>query len=54
MCDGSVRFLSENVAANPAAGPPAGPCTTGGNHAGPGFIYQNLFNPQDGEVIGEF
>lgn len=54
MCDGSVRFLSENVAANVAAAPPAGPCRTGGADTGPGFVYQNLFNPQDGEVIGEF
>ena len=54
MCDGSVRFLSENVAANPAAGPPAGPCVTGAGHVGPGFVYQNLFSHNDGQVIGEF
>lgn len=41
LCDGSVRFISENIqsAAN----------TTSGN-----FIYQNLYNIADGNTIAEF
>lgn len=54
MCDGSVRFLSENIASNPAVAPPAGPCTSGANSVGPGFVFQNLFSPNDGQIIGEF
>lgn len=52
LCDGSVRFLSENIARNPAT--PISGCVAGDGLAGAGFIYQNLFAMQDGEVIGEF
>jgi prepilin-type processing-associated H-X9-DG protein len=55
MCDGAVRFVSENIAYNPLAFNPAGPCLgTNVNLAGPGFIYQNLFFRNDGNPIGEF
>ena len=40
MADGSVRFISENI----ASGPPNKP----------GSTYQNLANRADGQVIGEF
>lgn len=43
LADGTVRFVSENIEANPAIP------NTGGN-----FIYQNLFNIDDGNTIGEF
>lgn len=40
LADGSVRFISENI----ATGPPATP----------GSTYQNLANRNDGQLIGEF
>ena len=40
MADGSVRFISENI----ASGPPNKP----------GSTYQNLANRADGQVIGDF
>lgn len=43
MCDGAVRFVSENIESNPAVN------GTGGN-----FLYQNLFNTADENPIGEF
>lgn len=43
MCDGSVRFLSENIETNPA-----------NNSDGGDFIYPNLFDENDGNTIGEF
>ncbi len=43
LCDGSVRFVSENIHSNPTTG------VTGGN-----FTYQNLYNPNDKNVLGEF
>jgi prepilin-type processing-associated H-X9-DG protein len=60
MCDGSVRFVNQNIANNPAAnrcngGITCNPLTTaqpGG--AGPGFTYQNLYCPKDGIPIGQF
>lgn len=52
LCDGSVRFISENIARNPAT--PISGCAAGDGMAGVGFVYQNLFTMQDGEVIGEF
>jgi prepilin-type N-terminal cleavage/methylation domain-containing protein/prepilin-type processing-associated H-X9-DG protein len=60
MCDGSVRFVNQNIAYNPAAnrcngGITCNPITTaqpGG--AGPGFVYQNLYCPKDGIPIGHF
>ena len=45
LCDGSVRFISENINANPV---------TGGSGAGGNFTYQNLFNLNDKNVLGEF
>ncbi len=50
MCDGAVRFVSENIARNPAAEI----CGPSVNHTGPNFTYQNLFFVDDGQVIGEF
>ncbi|HET6423101.1 MAG TPA: DUF1559 domain-containing protein [Planctomycetaceae bacterium] len=45
MCDGAVRFVSENINANPVLGS-AG---AGGN-----YTYQNLFNLNDKNALGEF
>ncbi|MCA9033730.1 MAG: DUF1559 domain-containing protein [Planctomycetaceae bacterium] len=45
LCDGSVRFVSENVDANPV---------TGGSGASGNYVYQNLFNVNDKNVLGEF
>lgn len=45
LCDGSVRFVSENINANPL---------TGGSGASGNFTYQNLFNVNDKNPIGEF
>lgn len=45
MCDGAVRFVSENVEANPLDGSGSGV----GN-----YVWQNLFNINDRNVIGEF
>jgi prepilin-type N-terminal cleavage/methylation domain-containing protein len=43
LCDGSVRFISENIQSNPAIG------STDGN-----YTYENLFNMNDGNVVGDF
>lgn len=43
MCDGTVRFLSENIQSNPALGADTG-----------NFLYQNLFQINDRNTIGEF
>ncbi len=69
ICDGSVRFVSENIARNPACLSLTG-CVNGGDNPpgsgaaygapnnvrcpGPGFVYQNLYNRADGEVVGEW
>jgi len=45
MCDGAVRFVSENINANPVTGSSGG----SGN-----FTYQNLFNLNDKNAMGEF
>jgi prepilin-type N-terminal cleavage/methylation domain-containing protein/prepilin-type processing-associated H-X9-DG protein len=45
LCDGSVRFVSEDIAANPI---------TGGSGAGGNYTYQNLFNPNDKNKLGDF
>ncbi len=52
MCDGSARFVSENIAVNPAANA----CTGSGtiNWCAPGFVYQNLYQPDDGFPIIAF
>jgi len=43
MCDGSVRFINENISANPVPG------QGGGN-----YTYQNLYNVNDKNPVGEF
>jgi prepilin-type N-terminal cleavage/methylation domain-containing protein/prepilin-type processing-associated H-X9-DG protein len=43
MCDGAVRFVSENIESNPVPG----------NFTG-NFVYQNLFNINDKNPIGDF
>ncbi len=45
LCDGSVRFVSENIDANPI---------TGSFGAGGNFVYQNIFNINDKNPLGEF
>ena len=58
MCDGSVQFISENIASDPARQNnlscfmnAAWPIS---DLARPGFTLQNLFFRNDGNVIGEF
>ena len=43
LCDGSVRFISENIQSNPILG------STGGN-----YLYENLFNFNDSNPVGDF
>ena len=43
LCDGSVRFISENIDTNP----------TPGGYTGD-YVYINLFEINDGNVVGEF
>lgn len=43
LCDGSVKFVSENIESNPALG------STGGD-----YLYENLFNVNDKNPIGDF
>lgn len=47
LCDGSVRFVSENISANPVAGI---------NSIFPesNYLWQNLFGINDKNVVGEF
>lgn len=45
LCDGSVRFVSENIDANPV---------TGSTGAGGNYVYQNLFNVNDKNTLGDF
>jgi prepilin-type N-terminal cleavage/methylation domain-containing protein/prepilin-type processing-associated H-X9-DG protein len=54
LCDGSVRFVSDNIASNPAVRIPG--CMSVLNPAivGPGFTLQNLYLRDDGYVVGEF
>jgi prepilin-type processing-associated H-X9-DG protein len=67
FCDGSVKFVSQSIPTNPALANPAGPCNNGGDNPpasgnwggqpkgpGPGFVYQNLFNRADGEIVGDY
>jgi prepilin-type N-terminal cleavage/methylation domain-containing protein len=58
MCDGAVRFVSENISTNPALQTTAA-CTDmnpGANppQTGSGFTFQNLYFPADGQPVGEF
>jgi len=48
MADGSVRFISETIQTNPSPGTTYATWCTGN------FVYQNLFNIADGNVIGDF
>lgn len=57
MCDGSVRFVNQNIAYNPNANRCNGGSTCNlalGIGAGPGFVYQNLYCPTDGIPVGQF
>ena len=45
LCDGSVRFVSEDIAANPI---------TGSTGASGDYTYQNLFNVNDKNKLGDF
>ncbi|MEZ6131024.1 MAG: DUF1559 domain-containing protein [Planctomycetaceae bacterium] len=54
MCDGAVRFISENIAHNAAAGSTTTCVGMNPNQAGAGFVMQNLFFPDDGNTVGEF
>jgi prepilin-type N-terminal cleavage/methylation domain-containing protein/prepilin-type processing-associated H-X9-DG protein len=57
LCDGSVRFINQNIATNPIAFSNGGSgCTSTGDMSvtGPGFVYQNLYWPNDGYPIGDF
>jgi prepilin-type processing-associated H-X9-DG protein len=45
MCDGAVRFVGENISASPTPGSASG---------AENFLYQNLFNINDKNPIGEF
>jgi prepilin-type processing-associated H-X9-DG protein len=64
LCDGSVHFLSENIASNPIAfNNPTFPgfgsipgCTSTADRSvtGPGFVYQNLYWFSDGNPVGAF
>ncbi len=46
LCDGAVRFISENISINPDV-------NVGGG-SGPGYVFNNLYVRDDGLVIGEF
>ena len=62
LCDGSVRFINQNIANNPFCGQAAGPCFNGGligdpthlHGPGVGFTYQNLYAPDDGSAVESF
>jgi prepilin-type N-terminal cleavage/methylation domain-containing protein/prepilin-type processing-associated H-X9-DG protein len=45
MCDGAVRFVSENISASP---------NFGGTAAAENYTYQNLFNINDKRTVGDF
>lgn len=45
LCDGSVRFVSEDIEANPI---------TGGSGAGGDYTYQNIFNLNDKNQLDPF
>jgi prepilin-type N-terminal cleavage/methylation domain-containing protein/prepilin-type processing-associated H-X9-DG protein len=53
MTDGSVRFVSQNIATNPAAIAQAN-STNGSDLTGTGFTYQNLLSRDDGIPVGDF
>lgn len=47
MCDGSVRFISENIQANPLCGSTTADLVND-------YLWQNLFRPNDKRAIGDF
>ena len=51
LCDGSVRFISETIPTNPNLVP--GSFTYATSNSG-NYVYQNLYNIDDGNPIGEF
>jgi prepilin-type processing-associated H-X9-DG protein len=53
MGDGSVRFVSQNIATNPVA-VAAAATTNGSDLTGTGFTYQNLLSRDDGMPVGDF
>jgi prepilin-type N-terminal cleavage/methylation domain-containing protein/prepilin-type processing-associated H-X9-DG protein len=56
FADGSVRFVNQNIASNPVAIANSGGAMQGNGSAwtGPGFTYQNLMVPNDGNPVGDF
>jgi prepilin-type N-terminal cleavage/methylation domain-containing protein/prepilin-type processing-associated H-X9-DG protein len=53
MTDGSVRFVSQNIATNPIAASRSA-STNGSDLTGVGFTYQNLLSRDDGIPVNEF
>lgn len=45
LCDGSVRFINENISSNPVSGV---------NSIQANYLWQNLFGINDKNVVGEF
>ena len=45
MCDGAVRFLSQNIQSRPNPS-----CVENSGN----YVYQNLYNMDDGNVVGEY
>ncbi|MFM9964477.1 MAG: DUF1559 domain-containing protein [Planctomycetaceae bacterium] len=56
MCDGTVRFVNQNIGHNTAAGTTAGPCIAMFPTllSGPAFVFQNLFYMNDKTPVGDF
>jgi prepilin-type N-terminal cleavage/methylation domain-containing protein/prepilin-type processing-associated H-X9-DG protein len=57
LCDGSVRFVNQNIASNPIAYSNGGSgCTSTGDMivTGTGFVYQNVYWMNDGNALGDF
>jgi prepilin-type N-terminal cleavage/methylation domain-containing protein/prepilin-type processing-associated H-X9-DG protein len=51
MCDGTVRFVNQNIGHNPVAQTPT---VCSAPVAGPGFVYQNLFFINDKNPVADF
>ena len=54
MCDGSVRFLNQNIGHNPAAGDPTVCLNMVTTMAGSAFVFQNLFFINDKTPVADF
>lgn len=54
LCDGTVRFISQNIGHNPAAGSTTGCLAMATSMSGAGFVFQNLYFINDGLTVGEF